>query len=118
MKVLINEWGYSSAGGLQTPGGTAGARAHLPEHKWRNAWGAGHTPEVQADYVRRAHEVFLEKRDILMGAFFYRWEDQATCWQCGKADCPVETAWGIVDTQNQPKPAYWTFKEGVAKLIG
>jgi hypothetical protein len=118
MKVLINEWGYSSAGGLQTLEEKQVRGPVCQSHKWRNAWGAGHTPEVQAEYMRRAYEVFVEKKDILMGAFLYRWEDQATCWQCGKADCPVETAWGIVDTQNRPKPAYGAFKEGVQKLVG
>lgn len=116
LKVLINEWGYSSAGGIATPEERASRLPICQTHRWRNAWAAGHTPEVQAEYVRIAHEVFCEKRDILLGAFFYRWEDQATCWQCGRGDCPVETAWGLVDVEGNPKPSFHTFKEGVQRL--
>jgi hypothetical protein len=28
----------------------------------------------------------------------------------------METAWGLVDTANQPKPAYHAFKAGVERL--
>lgn len=118
LKVLINEWGYSSAGGVQT---LEEQQVRVPicqTRKWRNAWGGGHTPEIQGEYVRIAYDVFCEKRDILLGAFFYRWEDQEKCWQCGQPDCPVETAWGLVDKENKPKPAYYAFQDGVRRLLG
>jgi hypothetical protein len=117
LRVLINEWGYASAGGLQALEEQQVRAPICQTHKWRNAWGSGHTAEVQGEYVRVAHEILNEKRDILLGAFFYRWEDQDRCWQCGRADCPVETAWGLVDRQGQPKPAYHTFREGVRRLL-
>ena len=118
LKVLINEWGYSSAGRRADAGGAAGGTC--PSARRTNGatpGAAAHTPEVQADYVRVAHEIFYEKRDILLGAFFYRWEDQEQCWQCGRADCPVETAWGLVDREGQPKRAYYTFRDGVQRLL-
>uniref|UniRef100_A0A7C4PH79 Uncharacterized protein n=1 Tax=Anaerolinea thermolimosa TaxID=229919 RepID=A0A7C4PH79_9CHLR len=116
-KVMINEWGYSSAGEVMTP---EEARQNIPNcalKKWRFAWKGGHTPEIQAEFVQRALMVMANQRQLLLGMFFYRWEDQEACWQCGEADCPVETAWGLVDIHNRPKPAFYAFKEGVRQLI-
>jgi len=117
LPVLINEWGYSSAGGVASREERDSRAPVCQTRRWRNAWGGGHTPEVQAEYVRLAYDAFCEKRDIMLGAFFYRWEDQAACWQCGRADCPVETAWGLVDRHGNPKPAFYTFKDGVQRLL-
>jgi len=115
-KVLVNEWGYASAGGLLTDEERA-TQPYVCEHKkWYHAWDAGHTPEVQAEFVRVAFEGFREQRDKLLGAFFYRWEDQEKCWQCGAPDCPAETAWGLVGIDQTPKPAYVAFRDGVARL--
>jgi len=115
-KVLVNEWGYSSAGELMSPQQQASG-AYVCQHKrWRHAWGGGHTPEVQAEYVGAAFEAFRARREMLLGAFFYRWEDQEKCWQCGAPDCPAETAWGLVTRENKPKPAFNAFKNGVARL--
>jgi hypothetical protein len=52
-------------------------------------------------------------REYLYGVFFYRWEDQAVCWQCGQPDCPVETCWGLVDENNRPKPSFFAWKAGI-----
>ncbi|MCC6444242.1 MAG: hypothetical protein IT210_12410 [Armatimonadetes bacterium] len=116
VKILVNEWGYASAGGLMTAEESASG-AHVCQHKkWRYAWGEGHTPQGQGDFVREAFRSFLPHRDKLLGVFFYRWEDQESCWQCGAPDCPAETAWGLVDLQSRPKPSYHAFKKGVALL--
>jgi hypothetical protein len=116
--VLINEWGYASAGGVLTEEERADEPYVCQHKKWYHAWDGGHTPQVQAQFVKRAFAAFREQRDQLFGAFFYRWEDQAQCWQCGAPDCPAETAWGLVTADQAPKPAYRAFKEGVAKLKG
>ena len=119
VKVLVNEWGFSSAGEYMTSEQFRVVQAGAPScqfKRWMYTWGAGHTPQSQAEYVRIALESFLSQREKLLGFFFYRWEDQATCWQCGAPDCPIETAWGLVDQANHPKPSYVTFIEGVRKL--
>jgi hypothetical protein len=85
--------------------------------KWPATWGGGHTPTVQAEFVTRAIDGFVAQRDKLMGMFFYRWEDQERCWQCGSPDCPLEIAWGLVGVDNTPKPAYQAFKDGVRRLL-
>ena len=115
-KVLVNEWGYSSVGGLLTEEERASHPYVCQYKKWYYAWDAGHTPEVQAKFVRVAFEGFRAQRDKLLGAFFYRWEDQAQCWQCGAPDCPAETAWGLVGIDQGPKPALAAFAEGVEQL--
>jgi len=84
--------------------------------KWAHAWHGAHTPEVQADYIREALKVFASHRDKLIGCFFYRWEDQEKCW-CGKADCPAETRWGLVDQAGRPKPGYFAFQEAVRQYF-
>jgi hypothetical protein len=115
--MLVNEWGYSSAGGMMS---VEHSQSSIPEcqvKQWRHAWGEGHTPASQAAFVRDTMGIFHKHRKHLLGAFFYRWEDQEACWQCGSPDCPVETAWGLVDRQGQPKPSFFTHQEGVEKLL-
>jgi len=117
VKVLVNEWGFSSAGGVMGP--DEQLRPGQPQcsvRRWRHTWGAGHTPRGQADFVRETYKAFAARKDALLGAFFYRWEDQEKCWQCGSPDCPMETAWGLVDLAGRPKPAWETFRDGAARL--
>ncbi len=117
VKVLVNEWGFSSAGEAMTPAELASGVAGCQIHKWLFTWGAGHTWDNQAEFIRRAFDAFLAQREKLLGICFYRWEDQETCWQCGAPDCPVETAWGLVDVSGKnPKPSYYAFQEGVKRL--
>ncbi len=118
VKVLVNEWGYSSAGGLLTEEERRSQPYVCQHKKWYYAWEAGHTPEVQARFVEQVLDGFTRQRDKLFGAFFYRWEDQESCWQCGAPDCPAETAWGLVTVQNEPKPAYFAYKKGIGRLVG
>ena len=116
--VLVNEWGFSSVGGVMTAEEIA---SHLPVcqlGKWKYTWGPGHTPQGQARFVEAAFEAFCACREMLLGAFFYRWEDQDKCWQCGSPACPAETAWGLVDLHGRPKPAFGAFQEGVRRLVG
>jgi hypothetical protein len=119
-RILINEWGYSSAGELMNDAererawGGAYYRSCMI-HKWPYAWGGGHTPEVQAEYIRQTLRVFSKHRGKLIGMFFYRWEDQQKCW-CGLSDCPCETRWGLVDLAGTLKPGFYAFKEGVQQL--
>jgi hypothetical protein len=117
-KVLVNEWGFSSAGEVMTPQEAAGGQPNCQLRKWRHTWGPGHTPAGQAAFVREAFDAFRSQRDALLGVFFYRWEDQEACWQCGSPDCPIETAWGLVDREGKPKPSLKAFKEGIDRLVG
>ncbi len=115
-KVLINEWGFSSAGKAMSARDKASGRSVCELQKWGHTWGAGHTPEGQAEFVKGAFKAFRSQRDALLGAFFYRWEDQERCWQCGQEDCPAETAWGLVDIDGRPKPSLRAFANGVRRL--
>jgi len=114
--VLINEWGYASAGDVRTEEENRSGLSNCQLHKWYYTWGDGHTPAAQAAFIERAFEAFMEQKDKLMGQFYFRWADQPTCWQCGQPDCPVETAWGLVDLQGRPKPSYYAYREGVRRL--
>ena len=51
-----------------------------------------------------------------IGMFFYGWEDQEKCW-CGRADCPRETRWGLVDLSGRAKPGLHASQEGVQSLL-
>lgn len=76
--------------------------------------GYAHTPEGQAkfysDLIPR-----LRRLPFCVGAFIYMWHDSQACYVCGQADCPVETGWGLIDGQGQPKPAYYAVQEAFAK---
>ncbi len=114
--VLINEWGFSSAGEVMTDEERRLEVSNCQLRKWARTWGPGHTPQGQAEFVRRAFDQFCQHRSELLGQVFYRWEDQQECWQCGHAECPIETAWGLVDVGGRPKPAFHAFQEGAERL--
>jgi len=114
--ILINEWGFSSAGELAPESDLPEGQPNCSIRKWTQSWGPGHTPQGQAEFVAGTLAVFRRHRDKLLGQFFYRWEDQEACWQCGSADCPIEMAWGLVDLRGRPKPSFHAFRDGVAAL--
>jgi len=114
--IIINEWGYSS---LQS--GEKYTDIERENHynqpvcynkEWGTSWGSGHTPEEQARYISECLPIFAEHPAVI-GNFFFRWSDTDACWQCGEADCPAECAWGCVDVQQKPKPAYYALKDGM-----
>jgi hypothetical protein len=115
--VLVNEWGYSSVGGLMTAAEAARDPWPCELKKWKHGWGVGHNPETQAEFVKAAMEAFRSTGDAFMGCLFYRWEDQERCWQCGKSDCPAETGWGLVHQDGTPKPALDEFSLGSARFL-
>lgn len=75
--------------------------------------GYTHTPEGQAkfyaDLIPR-----LRSLRFCVGAFVYMWDDSEYCYVCGQPDCPVETGWGLIDGQGQPKPAYYAVQKAFA----
>ncbi len=73
-------------------------------------YGFPHTPEGQADFY--AYMIpRLRALPWCIGAFIYMWHDSEHCYVCGQSDCPVETGWGIVDGQGNPKPAYYAVQK-------
>lgn len=118
--IIINEWGYSSIG--STP---KLYDIELKEHynqdvcknkAWDNVWKKEHSLEEQAQYVKKCLKIFAEHPAVI-GNFFFRWSDTETCWQCGESDCPAECAWGIVDSKQIPKPAFYVLKETINELF-
>ena len=75
-------------------------------------YGYPHTPEGQAKYFK---EMLTRLREIdwCAGAFIYMWHDSSQCYVCGQKNCPVETGWGLVDRDGNPKPAYYAVKEAL-----
>jgi hypothetical protein len=114
--VLINEWGFASAGGVMTGEDRRNGEITCSCHRWPHTWGPGHTPEGQAEFIRRAFDAFIQVKDRMLGQFFFRWSDPETCWQCGEPDCPAETAWGVIDVDGNPKPGYEALKDGIRRL--
>ena len=118
--IIINEWGFSS---LQW--GEKYTDIERKNHynqsvcydkHWHITWGKGHTPEEQSRYVSECLPIFADHPDVI-GNFFFRWSDTDQCWQCGEADCPAECAWGCVDCEQKPKPAYHALKDGIEKYF-
>lgn len=118
--IIINEWGFSSLqwGEKYTD---LERKTHYNNEvcyykHWQQTWGKGHTPQEQARYVRLCQDIFAEHPWVI-GNFFFRWSDAATCWQCGERDCPAECAWGCVDEHQTPKPAYYALQDGNRTLF-
>ncbi|MDR0533796.1 MAG: hypothetical protein LBH01_07565 [Verrucomicrobiales bacterium] len=110
--ILIQEFGYSSAGDLMTCEEVTKNNYPCQVKKWKHSWRGAHNPGTQADFISESYRIFAQK-PFVIGAVYYRWNDQPTCWQCGQPDCPAETAWGLVDCQNRPKPSYYSIKSSL-----
>lgn len=119
LPVLVNEWGYSSGGGVTdkrpAPGETPEGWSDVCLHKdWFHAVPGGHTPQVQGEYLRRGLELFANHPHVL-GSFMFCWRDAHKCWHCGQTECPAECFWGLVDRHCKPKASYYAVKEAIAK---
>lgn len=115
--VLINEWGYSSLGGIpKIVKNEKGKELSVCEAgAWKTAWKKEHSPEEQAEFIK-AQLTYFNNHSKVMGSFFYCWEDHEKCWSCGKQSCPAECGWGLVDTKGNLKPSYHAFKETIASF--
>lgn len=69
-----------------------------------------HSPEDQARFMRDAIRRF-RRLPFVCGAFVYCCSDSPRCYICGQEDCPVETAWGLIDNQGRKKPAWYAVKD-------
>ena len=112
--VIIQEFGYASEGELMTEEEMMRGAYPCEVKKWKFAWRGAHSRDIQAQFIEETFRV-LAGKPFVIGATYYRWNDPETCWQCGLADCPAETAWGLVDRDRNPKPSYHTFKSAVQK---
>ncbi len=72
-----------------------------------------HTPEGQADFFEYIIPK-IRKIDYVIGMNVYCWGDSDSCYVCGQSDCPVETGWGLVDGEGNPKPSYYAVKKAYA----
>lgn len=69
-----------------------------------------HTHEGQGEFFEYLIPK-IKKLDYVIGCFVYCWKDSGDCYVCGQVECPVETKWGLVDYEGNPKPAYYAVKE-------
>jgi len=72
--------------------------------------GCPHTQEGQAEFFRRLLPR-LEKLPFLGGMFIYTHRDDPVCNICGQSECPMETKWGLCETDGTPKKGYYAVKE-------
>jgi hypothetical protein len=78
-------------------------------------YGFPHTPEGQAEFFSYIIPKIREL-DYVIGSIVYCWSDSGDCYVCGQADCPVETKWGLVDSEGNPKPAYYAVQEAFSDV--
>jgi len=115
--IVIQEFGYSAAGDMMTEEEDKSGIYPCKARKWRfSSNGAGHTPEAQARFIEESFKIFANK-PFVIGATYFSWQDAQECWQCGESDCPVETAWGLIDRAGNPKPSYHSLKASVEKYF-
>lgn len=121
LPILVNEWGYSSAGETlaQPPKPeeiTPGWTDVCMNRAWYHECEGGHTEEAQAAYFRRGLEIFAKHPHVL-GTFLFCFSDAKTCWHCGQHACPAECFWGITDVNCNPKPAYFAVQEAIKEYF-
>lgn len=76
-----------------------------------------HTPDGQARFYNKIFKRIFKKK-FVCGAIIYMFNDTERCYICGQEDCPIETKWGIVDRDNNPKPSYYSVKKAFAEIQG
>jgi hypothetical protein len=69
-----------------------------------------HTRQGQADFYSYIIPR-MAKKPYIIGMFVYCWSDSARCYVCGFEDCPIETAWGLVNYAQEPKPSYYAVRD-------
>lgn len=84
--------------------------------KGNGLYGFPHTPLGQAAFFSYVIPK-IRKLNFLIGAIVYCWSDSGDCYVCGQAECPVETKWGLVDGDGNPKPAYYAVKYAFSDCI-
>lgn len=77
-------------------------------------YGYDHTPEGQAKFYQNLIPRIMAM-DYVVGAVIYCWGDSEACYVCGQAECPVETGWGLVDNNGNPKPAYYAVQKAFSE---
>jgi hypothetical protein len=77
--------------------------------------GIPHTPEGQAKFYADVIPRFA-KYPFVIGEFVYEWSDADICYACWQEDCPIETCWGLIDRNGDPKPSLAAVKEAYGKL--
>lgn len=82
-------------------------------HEGFGLYGFPHTPEGQAEFFSYIIPK-IRKHSYVIGSFVYMWNDTGDCYVCGQEECPVETKWGLVDSEGKPKPAYYAVQEAFA----
>ncbi len=78
-------------------------------------YGYDHTPEGQAKFYKDLIPK-IKKLDFVVGAFVYNWQDSGSCYVCGQNECPVETKWGIIDYEGNPKPSYYAIQKAFGDI--
>lgn len=58
----------------------------------------------------------LSTLDFLCGTIVYCYSDAAACYICGQTNCPIETRWGLVDRDGNPKPSYYAVQKAFGEL--
>jgi len=75
-----------------------------------------HTEEGQAAFFGQLLPRLL-KNQHLAGAVIYCLRDSDRCFYCGEADCPCETAWGLIRNDGSKKPAFNVVKKMFTEKI-
>ncbi|NLO83774.1 MAG: hypothetical protein GX094_12085 [Clostridiales bacterium] len=78
--------------------------------KWPVKNDIPHTEEGQATFFASLLPRLLEN-PYLGGAVIYCLSDSERCFYCGQADCPCETAWGLIRIDGSKKPAFDVVKK-------
>ncbi len=77
--------------------------------------GYPHTYEGQAKFYKNILPR-LYKKPFLAGAFVFQYSDSSTCHICGESGCPIETKWGLTESDGSPKPSYFEVQSAFGKM--
>lgn len=84
-------------------------------HKWWKTSPWPHTEDAQREFFDQLLGLLIAHPHVI-GAIAFKWQDNERCFPCGSADCPCETAWGLVRRDGSEKPAADVFRKYAGML--
>lgn len=121
--IVITEWSYSSAvynpSAVKPNSGLKYNSDVCRNKKFSFEW-AGHTrnQETQTDYINVCMKIFAENPAVI-GSFWFCIQDfDGPCWECGDVMCPMNSSWGVLNSDNTAKPALDAFTKSIKQYYG
>lgn len=60
--------------------------------------------QTQAEYAKLCVETFKDHEEVIGWTWFSNIDKDGACYECGDNYCPMESSWGLLESDGTPKP--------------